>query len=152
MEFAYSQYVYQCLILPLVIAAGLLCGIVSGVYKMIRRVRSAQGGELVMGAAGIFLLAALALMHTGVLKDGGIRLLTEREKDAQVVSGKIESVRQLTEWQFYNKYGDAVSFEIDGERYSVFSLGDAEMGDEVEITYLPESRYVLSVRLKAPKQ
>ena len=105
-----------------------------------------------MGAAGIFLLAALAFMHIGVLRSGGIHLLTEREHDAQTASGKIERVQQLTEWQFYNKYGDAVSFEIDGERYRVFSLGDAEDGDEVEITYLPESRYVLGVRLKAPKQ
>ncbi|MBQ2956171.1 MAG: hypothetical protein IJE08_06895 [Clostridia bacterium] len=152
MEFAYSQYVYQCLILPLVIAAGLCCASVSGVYKVFRQVRKAQGLEIMMGAAGIFLLAALAFMHIGVLRNGGIHLLTERETDAQAASGKIEKVQQLTEWQFYNKYGDAVSFEIDGERYHVFSLGNIEKGDDVEITYLPESRYVLSVRLKAPKQ
>ena len=108
--------------------------------------------KIISGLFGFFLGAAITFYIGSILiKDGGIFLPFETEREAVVLSGKVEQIEDRKESAF-NRYsinespgyswGNYVT--IDGIRYSVVAWTDIQVGEVVTIVCLPKSRCILS--------
>lgn len=82
------------------------------------------------------------------LKNGGIYLLEEKENDAIIETGIIESITEPSKlhpnFKSTRKNGGA-DIIINGEIYLAVDSGDFDVGDRVTITYLPKSKVILSI-------
>jgi len=98
---------------------------------------------LVMIVAAVFLCKSLFL-------DGGIHLTYERPKHAVTVEGTLESIEKYSELRGirYSAYGETscgYAYTVDGTELTGMAKGTLEAGDEVTVTYLPKSGFVLSI-------
>ena len=122
----------------------------AGILELVRVARKRSRRILfsvVVLAAGCFFLylSGSCLLH------GGIRILTEKEADAAARTGVIEQVDErslpaIPTYRLSGKTTAGYTLTIDGETYRVMDAGDLKPGDRVRVTYLPKSRFVLSIQ------
>jgi predicted PurR-regulated permease PerM len=100
----------------------------------------------------IFLVMLLVggLIVVNLITSGGIHLITERPKAAVTVEGTLESVKANSVWSGvrYSANGESSSgykYTVDGVTLTGMAKGTLEPGDEVVVTYLPKSGFVLSI-------
>lgn len=154
MFFDYSQYVRGCLVIPGLISLFTLSILIPSLFHYVllvihRKIVSHGGMHLLLA---ILVCLFFLCMNIGRLIHGGICLVWERETDAVVVNGEIAQIEDLSIFSFPNMdsdYGYAdkngVQFVIDGENYTAITNGELAVGDYVSISYLPDSRFILSV-------
>lgn len=127
-------------------AAACAAGILELVRVVRKRSHRALFGVVVLAAGCFFLyLSGSCLLH------GGIRILTEKEADAAAETGVIEQVDErslpaIPTYRLPGKTTAGYTLTIDGETYRVMDAGDLKPGDRVRLTYLPKSRFVLSIQ------
>ncbi len=90
------------------------------------------------------------LIVVNLITGGGIHLITERPKAAVTVEGTLESVKANSVWSGvrYSANGESSSgyeYTVDGVTLTGMAKGTLEPGDEVVVTYLPKSGFVLSI-------
>ena len=90
----------------------------------------------------------------GRLLHGGIHLVYERESNVVEFQGEILEIKELGRCSFpelKSEYGhdekNGVLFVIDGVECTAVTRGTLEVGDNVTVSYLPQSGYVLSITL-----
>ena len=102
----------------------------------------------------IFLFAAMvlvgAMLAANLVTGGGLHLITERQKDAVTVEGTLELVEPHSIWTGirYTSNGESSSgykYVVNGQTLTGMARGTLEAGDEVTVTYLPKSGFVLSI-------
>ena len=156
MYFEYSQYVGGCLILPLLVslsALGMLIGAIGHFVTVIRR-QKLSFDKILNLALAVLVCGFFLCMNLGRLCYGGIHLLYERETQAITFTGEISEMKELDRYSFpelKNDYGygetNGVELTIGNVKCAAVTAGQFEVGDEVTITYLPQSGYVLSIFL-----
>lgn len=92
-------------------------------------------------------------MNIGRMLHGGIHLIYERESDAIELQGIIEEIEELDRFSFpelKTEYGynetNGVKVLINGVECIAVTKGTLDIGDNVIVTFLPQSRYILSIR------
>ena len=93
-------------------------------------------------------------MNVGRLLHGGIHLTYERESNAVELQGEILEIKELGRYSFpklKTEYGygetNGVQLVIDGVECTAVTRGILEVGDNVTVTFLPQSGYILSITL-----
>ncbi len=154
MYFDYYGYVRECLEMPLYVlvifflSIGVIFAILS--KKKISREKLIYLPIALVGW-GIFLWIVI-----GQLSYGGIYLVVEKEAAAIQTKGYIEKIAEVgiasfprMECDYYDnlKYGDPYGYEftINGIQCTAPTNGSLQVGDYVEVTYLPKSRYILYI-------
>lgn len=154
MQFEYAQYVSGCLVLPISVSLFMLPILVFAVLHLTTGIihreissRDVAGFLLAVLVCGFFLC-----MNVGRLLHGGIHLIYERESDAVEFQGNILEINELGRYSFpelESEYGhgdkNGIQILIDGVECTAIARGELAVGDNVTISYLPRSRYVLSI-------
>ena len=98
------------------------------------------------------MLGFILCIDIGVLLHGGIHLIYEEEADAVEIQGEIQYIRGLGLFSFPRvdcnyEYGEfrGYEFNIDSIQCTAVVKGSLEVGDYVEVKYLPKSGYVLHI-------
>ena len=153
MEFAYWDYFTYNLALPVF---GLIF-IAVPVFRLVMRLleQYATGRQRVNwdGQSLVFFVAMIIVavfLVKNLITGGGIHLIYERPKAAVTVVGTVEEVKANSIWSGnrYTAYGESTSgyeYTIDGLTVKGMARGTLEPGDEVAVTYLPKSGFVLSI-------
>lgn len=112
-----------------------------------RRINMTEGLK-----TALFLFTYILLLTVGCSSvwNGGWRVLLEKPSEAITLQGEIQTIEALdSTWgvKFSTDWGTHFGcfITIDGESYFAMYEGDLCAGDAVEFTFLPESRYVLSI-------
>ena len=97
----------------------------------------------------VMLLAAVFLCKS-LFVDGGIHLLLERPKHAVTVEGTLEHIEKYSELRGirYAAYGETscgYQYTVDGVELTGMAKGTLEAGEQVTVTYLPKSGFVLAI-------
>lgn len=152
MTFAYQDYLFNSLLLPVFA----LVFLAVPVFQMIGRIIA----QLVRGERAAFgdyrgvilfvLLILLGVLLVSSLFQGGIHLIYERADDAVTVSGTIEEIhkRSALSGTRYTSHGETSSgydYTVNGVTCTGMALGTLEVGDEVTVTYMPKSGFVLAI-------
>ena len=152
MNFNYDYYQLGCLTLPIITLIGFaFTACLFVIYPIIKffKNRKFNARDII---AGIFFLAvAIPLLNLdiGQLVSGGIYLLREKEKDAIVLQGEISEIKELANYEFPNPRSyhesNGVQFTVNGVECAAPIKGSLEVGNTVEVVYLPKSGYILSI-------
>ena len=101
----------------------------------------------------VFIVVALSFPIFSVypsLANGEIAFLIEKDDEAQVVSGEIESIcessKLIPTYKYDHKFG--ADIVIDGVTYFAATAGELEVGDTVEVYYLENSKFILKINEK----
>ena len=78
------------------------------------------------------------------LKNGGIAFLKEKNSEALVCQGEIESITEISEL-IPNHHSFGSDIVIDGVTYVAVEEGEFKVGDIVEIHYLENSKFILKI-------
>ena len=153
MDFGYWDYLMFNLALPVFCLVFIAVPVVRLVMRLLEqyatgRQRVKWDGQSVAFFAVMVLVAAL--LGKNLVTDGGIHLVYERPKAAVTVEGTLESVKARSIWSGvrYTAYGESSSgyeYIIDGMTLTGMAKGTLEPGDQVTVTYLPKSGYVLHI-------
>ena len=162
MVFEYIKYYRGCLIIPLI---GTLLGAIALIGSVIRYVMYAfrnhiwfpKDKTLVCSLIfGLLIGGFFLYLDGGRLVNGGVFLVSEKETDAVLASGTIESIELMGINQFgelKSEYNvdelNGVCFTIDGMDYKAIAKGDLKIGDTVEFLFLPKSKYILEIYTRA---
>ena len=157
MNFDYARYFQGCFWLPIVflsialIILALVC--IDYIKKIVSHRISAKSSVILLISIVVF--GFLIGLNGSRLLHGGLYLLREKEQDAAICTGVITQIRELNRFEFPELASNSdnmiettingVAFEIDDVTYVAIYKGSFEIGDRVEVTYLPKSHYVLSM-------
>ena len=101
----------------------------------------------------VFIVVALSFPIFSVypsLANGEIAFLMEKDDEAQVISGEIESIcessKRIPTYKNNHKFGADIM--IDGVSYFAATAGDLEVGDVVDVYYLENSKFVVKIEEK----
>lgn len=156
MHFEYTQYVRGCLIIPIFVSLFALSMLISTashfVTVMIQQKLSSR--DVINLLLAVLVCSFFLCMNVGRLLHGGIHLTYERESNAVELQGEILEIKELGRYSFpelKTEYGygetNGVQFVIDGVECTAVTRGTLEVGDNVTVTFLPQSGYILSITL-----
>ena len=154
MYFDYSLYVRACLVVPamLVLFALILFVCTGSACSFLMKKKDNKPIATVKFVLAFLIISFFLCRNAGILAHGGISLLFEREEDAVVVYGHIQSIEELgafsfpkikTEYGYANSSG--VQLTIDGVHCKASTNGSIQAGDIVTVVYLPKSGYILYI-------
>ena len=157
MVFEYDIYHYHAFSWPVAFGAFFLFLLATSIFSLIKN----QANEPIRKVAGKLLLAGIVFtmlisISVKALINGGIYLCSEKEEDAIMGIGTIESICEPSKNipSFKNSYNGhkrhGADVVIDGEEYFMITCEGFEVGDYVEIEYLPKSKFVLSIYKAEP--
>lgn len=137
---------------PIVICSFWVMSLISVVVHLVKSGLATQ--KAISRFIIVLLFSAFFLpMYAGILCHGGIHLMYEKEADAISMQGNITEIAGLGMFSFPRLdsdygYGDThgVQFVINGEVCCAPTKGSLNTGDYVEILYLPNSKYILSIQ------
>ena len=134
--------------LCLVVTVILLRMLIGAVRDLFRRKMAAKNA--VQYLFGIVVLSSMLYVGCSSAWNGGWQLLLESPEEAVAVQGTVEAVEPLGSTdgvKFSTEWGTHFGcwFTIDGVRYFGMYEGDLTPGAQVEVAYLPASRYVLHI-------
>ena len=152
MVLAYHDYLFNNLIFPILA----LAFVAVPVFKMFARIaRQLVNHEspFLGDSASVVLFIALLLVGAimiATLFNGGIHLIYERPDDAVTVEGTIEDIQScsiLTSPKYFTTAENANGYKLTvGDTTCVIhSIGTLEVGQQVTVTYLPKSGFVLEI-------
>ena len=151
MKFPYDMYYKIHFESPLLFTCIFLVAIILGLISLFSGIFR-KGGSEISEQQIVFMWIFLSvlffelLVHSTPLLRGGFYLISEKEKDAVVVSCKIEDIREME-----HLTGGDVSTAcryivfLKGMYYYLPSTEGLEVGDSVSAVVLPRSRFVLSI-------
>lgn len=149
MTFSYKSYWNTTLILPSLVILLMIVLVISSSY--VYWVKEASKQQMVNRMLGYIFIICVAVFcivpQFKYLLNGGIYLLSEKEQDALVHKGVIESINEPSNrfpgFKLSHEYGADIM--IDGVQFFSVTSGDYEEGDSVIVYYLPHSHFVLAI-------
>ena len=154
MQFAYSQYVEGCLILPLLVSLSALTVIILAIWRFVTVINrhKISTGNIINLTLAVLVCGFFLCMNFGRLFCGGIHLIYERESQAIEFTGEISEIKELGRYSFpelSNGYGysetNGVQLTIGNVKCTAVTRGQLEVGDKVTVTFLPQSGYILMI-------
>ena len=144
MVFEYDVYYNETFITPIIAIIIASVWLFAGIYPFLKK--RAQGdwkNILLCVFIGMFFIA----LNTRSLINGGACLFKEKEDSGIFETGTIEKIvepsKSIPNFRKDHKHGADVI--IDGEEYFMITCEGFEVGDYVEIEYLPKSKFILSI-------
>ena len=153
MAFAYWEYFIYNLMLPVFGIAFVAVPTFRLVMRLLEQYATGRQRVNWDGHSVLFfvmMVVVAVLLAKNLVTGGGIHLAYERPKAAVTVEGTLDTVKPLSAWNGirYMAYGENSS----GYEYTIGNLtltgmakGTLEPGDEVSVTYLPKSGFVLTI-------
>lgn len=156
MEFSYNAYYRVNFIVPLTMAIFFFALLFSCTKSLFCQIacRKLNVGRFVPVLIGVAICIFFLFLNIKTLAQGGIYLSFEKETDAVIVHGVIERIEECDLYDNH-KYGTGdgtgvgssfgVKIIVEGNCYNAVQSGDLQSGDDVVITYLPKSLFVLKI-------
>lgn len=154
MQFEYDQYYRNHFLIPILLTAFMLFLLIRLLVETVRRIvkwrreRKINTTDLTKSVLGLIVFTFLLSKTTDSLRRGGWYLWKEKENNAIATVGVVESIAEDELTPKY-QYGDTRCYGavviVDGETYYMMTSDGIAVGSTVRMTYLPQSRYVLSV-------
>ncbi len=148
MKFSYELYKKATLIWPLIscILGSVL--IISAILYMFFS-KSGYKHKLTRSISFVLLAIYLIVFNAPVLKYG-IYLINENPNSFLVVEGRIDSIEEYSHspkytLESYVVYASIVT--VDGEEYYFMTAENINIGENIEIIYLPNSHIVLEYKI-----
>lgn len=141
MRFSYAEYCNTFLLFPVLCLLFVLPTLFSSVKALMRLIADSASPELEELFERIFpiiIIVGLAWVSISGLTSGAALLFTENEASALEASGILSDIEKVGKYEYRITVADTV--------YTIIDIGDYQEGDTVSITYLPNSRYVLSLQ------
>ena len=157
MQFEFEQYYRNHFLVPMILSIILLSVLILIILISISRMiqwrakRKINIEELVKSIIGIAVFAFLLSKTSASLLRGGWHLWSETENDAVYTCGIVESIRNDDLMPKYTVDGErcyGAIIVLNNEEYYLMSSSGVDASSLIEITYLPQSRYVLSITQK----
>lgn len=153
MSFSYFSYLLNNLMLPvfaLAFVAFPVCKMLGRIIGSLVRGERVEFGDFSAVMMFILLIVLFAILANILISGGGLNLITERADDALTMEGTIETIESGTIWANprYSANGEmsnGYTLTVDGVECFSMALGTLEVGDQVTVTYMPNSGYVLSI-------
>lgn len=154
MHFEYTDYVMGCMVLPICV---ILFAVTFFIFVLLHGLTAIKHNgfsyrKLVHIVLALLVCCFFFILNIGRLFHGGFYLVAEREHDAVKMQGTISDINDLNRFSFpelKNVYKDGqtngAQLIINGITCIAISSGDLEVGDFVTVTYLPRSKYILSI-------
>ena len=153
MTFAYWEYFAYNLMLPIF---GIVFIAVPTVRLVMRLLEQRATGKRRVNWDGqsvaffVLMLVVAGILAVNLVTSGSYHLIYERPKAAVTVEGTLDTVKANSVWSGirYSSNGESSNgcvYTIDGLTLKGMAKGTLEAGDEVAVTYLPRSGYVLSI-------
>ena len=164
MLFDYNIYLRGNLIFPAIVIIFItitsITTIITNIKKLIKEKKKIDDLEAnhLMGLLMAIAIPLIFYIHTvGPLSNGGIYLISEREKDIVVIEGYIDEIQYvevgdtiMSKFPNQYRYGEynAVLLNVNGDvvKGPSMILKEFETGDYVVISYLPKSGYILEIQ------
>lgn len=156
MHFEYTQYVRGCLIIPIFVSLFALSMLISAASHFVTVItqQKLSSRDVINLLLAVLVCGFFLCMNVGRLLHGGIHLTYERESNAVELQGEILEIKELGRYSFpelKTEYGygetNGVQLVIDGVECTAVTRGILEVGDNVTVTFLPQSGYILSITL-----
>lgn len=152
MVFAYSEYLFNNLMLPvfaLVFIAVPVFRMVGRIIGQLVRKEAVEFGDSKVVLLFILLIVVAAIL-CNILLHGGIHLILERPGSAVTTQGTIEEINacgilESPKYTFSGENSNGYKITIGDVTCTSMALGSLEVGDEVTVTYMPKSGFVLSI-------
>ena len=153
MSFAYWEYFMSNLMLPVFALAFVAVPTFQLVKRLIEQWATGRQRVFWDGKAIVFFVAMILVavfLGKSLFLDGGIHLIYERPKHAVTVEGALEKIEKHSElrgirYSAYNESSCGYRYTVDGVEMTGMAKGTLEAGEQVKVTYLPRSGFVLSV-------
>ena len=99
----------------------------------------------------VLLGAIFVLVRNVIFLSYGYKILLDKKDNTAVIQGEIETIEEafgspLYKLDYENSRGHIIS--ISGEEYYIMSVRGLSVGDDVQITYLKNSKFVVGVGKK----
>jgi len=153
MTFAYWEYFIYNLMLPVFGTAFVAVPTVRLVMRLLEQYATGRQRVKWDGQSIVFFVLMVvigAVLVVNLITSRSFHLIYERPKAAVTVEGTLEQVKAGSVWsgirytyEGQNTYG--YTYTIDGLELKGMAQGTLEPGEEVTVTYLPKSGYVLSI-------
>ena len=118
------------------------------IFGTISLIKSTNRGYLANKIFFFIFMLGLVIMSVvsgyPTLKNGGIAFLKEKNSEALVCQGEIESITEISEL-IPNHHSFGSDIVIDGVTYVAVEEGEFKVGDIVEIHYLENSKFILKI-------
>lgn len=158
MTFSYFDYLISNLVLPVFALAFIafpVCRLVIQVIRQVKNSESVSFGEASTVLVFILMLVVAVILGNILFRSGGFYLITERPGDAVTTQGTIEEIQPLgifesPKYMSNGESSNGYAITIDGISCTTMAQGMLEVGDEVAVTYLPNSGFVLSIEAANP--
>ena len=150
-KYNYSVYLRQNCIIPLLLLIFSSTFLALTIQSLWKEQDTRQPEELksiiLCGCIAVFLI----VVNVVPLARGGIHLLYEKESDQIKETGVIEEKIEIPsfggakyETENNNCFGEAIVFN--GKKYYLTTYYDLQLGDYVDVSVLPRSRFVLNIK------
>lgn len=155
MKFDYDYYKRSLFSVPVVLIALFSCLLFVTIFFSIVGKKNVIENKIMSIVAYIILFCFIlfGLIDSMGKLQYGIKLNTETPNDTSTITGEIEKIEELKN-PFTHDYKiapigrvNAQLITISGKKYYFMIKGDLEIGDKVEIKYLPKSTIVLEVNI-----
>ena len=144
MTFELSQYsrivvgsVFVIFWFALILIVSIIC-----LLKTVNREDKVKNSFITL--AMLLVLLSAIQSYTPTFKNGGMAFLKEKNSEPLVCYGTIESITESSEL-LPRHHGFGSDIVIDGVTYIAAEEGDFKVGDEVELHYLKNSKFVLEI-------
>ena len=153
MAFAYWEYVMYNLMLPVFGIAFVAVPTFRLVMRLLEQYATGRQRVKWDGQSLVFFVLMVVIgvvLVVNLFTSKSVHLIYERPKAAVTVEGTLDAVKANSVWSGirYTSNGEASNgyeYTIDGLTLKGMARGTLEAGDEVTVTYLPKSGYVLSI-------
>lgn len=157
MTFAYQDYLFNNLLIPVLAVVFICIPLFQMVGRVIRQLVHGERPEFgdAKSKLLLILMVVILVIIISTLFRGSIHLIYERPGDAVTIEGTIENIDKLSSFEGvrYTSNGETTfgyQYTVDGTVCTGMALGSLEVGDEVTVTYLPNSGYVLEIQQIQP--
>ena len=148
MVFSYDTYWEVVFFIPIIVITFIFSLVLTVSFSCLKKAKEQNKRKIILNQLfSVIFLLLCAIPSLVCLANGGVLLARDSEDATIVKNGIIEDVCEPTTrfpgFKSSHKYG--ADIVIDGELYFAITAGDFEVGDIVEIRYLPYSHFILSI-------
>lgn len=142
MKINYDYYYKNNFIIPLLLSIFLVIFMGLNIFMLLKK------SDIKSRSYYIFtiLVSVLVIVMLTAQLYRGFNLIVEKESDADVISGEITDIQLVYNSPRYSLNSEAchaVWLFIGDQRYYILDTDEISIGDKVQLTYLPRSRFVI---------
>ena len=142
MKIDYNIYYKNNLMIPIVLLLALIIFMIVDIRMLLKNIATKSRYYYIFS---IF-VSVIIILCVSIPLHRGICLITEKEQDALIIEGEITDIEWIYNSPRYYLNGKAcraVWVCIGVQKYYIVDTNDISIGDEVQLTYRPRSRFIM---------